>query len=105
MLTGKIWENGTQPEEKILFDRDVTETICLGHVTVKCEESTTLRTHDDEEEIYVILKGKAMLLIGDEEQEVGPGDVAYVPRNHQHKFTCISEEKLEYLYFANWPKA
>ena len=42
-------------------------------------------------------------MVGEEKQEVGPGSVAYVPRNHKHSMTCISEEKLEYLYFANWP--
>ena len=42
-------------------------------------------------------------MIGDEEKEVVPGSVAYVPKNHKHKLTCISDEKLEYLYFANWP--
>ena len=73
-------------------------------MTVEPGGSTQVGFHDDEEEIYVILKGRALLTIGDEQQEVGPGDVAYVPRNNRHQMTCISEENLEYLYFANWPK-
>jgi mannose-6-phosphate isomerase-like protein (cupin superfamily) len=91
--------------EKILFDRPETETICLGRVLVAPGESSPLGFHDDEEEIYVILSGRATLRIGEETCEVGPGDVAYVPRNHVHQLTCLSTEPLEYLYFANWPQA
>ncbi len=105
MLLRKIWEENEKelPEEKILVDLEETEKIALGYISVKEGESTTARTHDDEEEIYVVLKGKAILTIGDEEREVGPGSVAYVPRNKKHWFKCTSKEKLEYLYFANWP--
>ena len=106
MLVEKIWE-GKEKErirEKLLIRKDQTETIALGYVSVEHGESTYPGLHHDEEEIYVILKGKAILMIGEEECEVGPGSVAYVPRNRTHRMTCVSEEKLEYLYFANWPE-
>lgn len=106
MIVRKIWEENEKerPSEKLLVNREETETIALGYVSVDHGNSTSTGFHDDEEEIYVILKGRAILFIGDEEREVEPGSVAYVPRNHRHRMKCISEEKLEYLYFANWPK-
>ena len=106
MVVGKIWEEDEKerPAEKLLVNREETETIALGYVSVDHGKSTSQGFHDDEEEIYVILKGRAILTVGDEECEAGPGTVAYVPRNHKHQMRCISEEKLEYLYFANWPK-
>ena len=106
MQISHIWDAPGEKhlKEKLLFDRDVTETIALGRVTVEPGGSTPVGFHDDEEEVYVILKGKALLTIGDEQQAVGPGDVAYVPRNNRHQMTCVSEECLEYLYFANWPR-
>lgn len=105
MIIRKIWEDAEleRPREKLLIKRDETETIALGYVSLHEGESTKLASHSDEEEIFVVLKGKAMLMVGDEQKVVGPGDVAYVPRNTKHMMTCISGEKLEYLYFANWP--
>jgi len=105
MLVRKIWEDDEieRPKQKLLINEEEAETIALGYVSVDNGNETTTGFHDDEEEIYVILKGKAILMMGDEEEEVGPGSVAYVPINTKHKMTCISEEKLEYLYFANWP--
>ena len=106
MLIRKIWENkeGETPSAKLLIGRNETETTALGYVSVESGCSTQISVHDDEEEIYVILNGFAILQVGHEKQEVGPGSVAYVPRNMKHKMTCISKEKLEYLYFANWPE-
>jgi len=105
MLVRKIWEDWEteRPQEKLLVNEEEAETIALGYVSVDNGNSTVTGFHDDEEEIYVILKGRAILMMDNEEQEVGPGSVAYVPRNTKHKMACISEEKLEYLYFANWP--
>ena len=106
MQIRNIWDapGEVKQREKLLFDLPETETIALGRVTVEPGVSTKVGFHDNEEEIYVILKGRAKLTIGDESSEVGPGDVAYVPRNHRHQMTCVSTEDLEYLYFANWPK-
>lgn len=103
MLVRKIWEEDQIPGamNKLLVKREETETIALGYVQVESGNSTKIDIHDDEEEIYVILKGRAVLIVGDEKQEIGPGMVAYVPRNKKHNMTCISEENLEYLYFAN----
>lgn len=106
MLIRKIWEDNEKerPREKLLVTREEAETIALGYVSIRNSESTQVGFHDDEEEIYVVLKGKAILKIGDEETIVEKGSVAYVPRNKHHSMKCISNEKLEYLYFANWPK-
>lgn len=106
MLVNHIWDapGEEKQREKVLFNLDKTETIALGRVTVEPGGSTQVGFHTDEEEVYVILKGRALLTIGSEQAEVGPGDTAYVPRNNRHQMTCISEECLEYLYFANWPK-
>ena len=106
MLIRHIWDlpNEEKTQEKILFDVGETETIALGRVTVEPGGTTQEGFHPDEEEVYVILKGRARLMVGDDIQVVGPGDTVYVPRNHRHRMACISEENLEYLYFANWPK-
>lgn len=107
MLINNIWDAPGEEvlAEKLLFDHDTTETVALGRVTVEPGKSTQTGFHEDEEEIYVILKGSALLSLGDEKKEVFPGDTVYVPRNTKHRMTCTSEGNLEYLYFANWPES
>ena len=104
MIIKKIWEeDGTLFPSELLFDKDKgeTETLQLGVVAIKKGEKTTPRTHPDEEEFYIFLKGKARVTIGDQTCEVIPGDTTYVPRNAYHFIEGI--EDTEYMYVANYP--
>ncbi len=87
--------------EKILFDQSVTESATLSRHTVKPGKNTQTALHMDREEFCVIIKGRALLTVANELQEVRPGDVAYIPRNTRHQLACISDEDLEFLCFAN----
>lgn len=89
----------------ILVPRDITETIEVGLVRLSPGSSHPLGCHDDEEEVYLVLEGKALLKLGDEEREVEAGTAIYVPRNVPHQMTCISDQDLAYVYFANWPES
>jgi len=71
-------------------------------VRLKKGEKNRLAVHPDEEEGYLILKGKGLLLLGEAKQPVAAGMVAYIPRNTQHQIECTSDEPLEYVYFASW---
>lgn len=53
-----------------------------------------LHRHENAEEVVLIVRGKGVVLNGDEEVEVGPGDVAFHPRGLWHGFrnTSTSED-------------
>lgn len=90
---------------RMIVPREITETLAAGLVTRQKGGKTRLDSHPDEEEIYLVLKGKGRVRVGDEIREVGPGTAVYVPRNSLHQMECISEEPLEYIYIANWPES
>lgn len=46
----------------------------------------------DEDEIYFVIRGKALLRIGDEEQPVTRGSIVYVPATEEHRFVEIEED-------------
>jgi mannose-6-phosphate isomerase-like protein (cupin superfamily) len=64
--------------------------------TVRPGESTTPHSHD-EEETFVVISGTGMMQIADEQAEVGPGDVIYLPRNTHH--TIVNRSDSEVLQF------
>lgn len=45
-----------------------------------------------EDEIYVVLAGRARLVAGDASVAVGPGSVVFVPAGEVHRFVDVSEE-------------
>jgi mannose-6-phosphate isomerase-like protein (cupin superfamily) len=53
-----------------------------------------------EDEIYVILAGRAWITVGEEERAVGLGDVVYVAATVPHRFHDISEDLEVVVVFA-----
>jgi mannose-6-phosphate isomerase-like protein (cupin superfamily) len=49
-----------------------------------------------EDEVYVVMRGRARFRAGAEEREVGPGAVLFVPARVEHRFLDIGE-RLEVL--------
>ncbi|MBP1990742.1 cupin domain-containing protein [Paenibacillus eucommiae] len=91
-------------EEGVTFlDEQEAETISSNYVRLKKGLSTPVGNHDDEEEVYIIIGGRARLQLDAAFSEVGVGDVVYIPRDVEHQATCISEEDFEYICVANWP--
>lgn len=86
----------------LLLPRTMTERLESELVEVKAGCKTPKHKHEDEEQIYLILKGKAKLDIGDESKEVSEGMIAYIPRNTDHRITAL--EDLKYIYIACWPE-
>ena len=63
------------PEDKNCDSRRLT----LGHTTIYPTGTTTGHSHDDMEEVYYVVMGKGIMIVGDDEYEVEQGDALYVP--------------------------
>jgi mannose-6-phosphate isomerase-like protein (cupin superfamily) len=53
-----------------------------------------------EDEIYVVMAGRATLESGGDSAEVGPGSVIYVPAGEVHRFVDIAEDLALLVLFA-----
>jgi len=56
-----------------------------------------LHKHDDVEQVYFILKGKARVKLGDEVIEAGEGEFIYIPRGLLHSNENIGEGELKVM--------
>ncbi len=92
-----------KPDEYVLVPITETETLKLGRSVRKKGESTPTASHPDEEEIYVILKGRGVINSDGKQYPVSAGQVVYIARNEPHQIICTSDEDLDYLYVGNWP--
>ena len=57
----------------------------------KLKGEFTWHKHDDEDELFYVLKGRLKILYEDGEVELGPGDLHVVPRNTLHN--PVAEEE------------
>ncbi len=79
-----------------------TERIVMSLVNVRpcCEVPT--HVHNDEEQVYYVLRGHGTVTLGQERCAVGPGHAVYIPLGTQHGVSNDSPtELLEYLYVVS----
>ena len=53
-----------------------------------------------EDEMYYVVRGRARMKAGSEEQAVGPGTIIFVAAGVEHRFYDISEELTVLVFFA-----
>ena len=53
-----------------------------------------------EDEVYVVLSGRAWLRMADQDQPVGPGSVLFVARTVPHRFHDVTERLSVLVLFA-----
>ncbi len=72
---------------------DLMETFrAVVKITIPPGEANTLHTHENEEQIYIILQGKGRVQVGEETREVKAGDVVYLPAKLQHGLYNTSDK-------------
>lgn len=94
-------------------DRDTTrndpEARCLrtlqmvDHMIIPRKGDTHVKVqhcHPNAEETFFILRGKGIFQVGDEKQDVGVGDVIYIPPNTMHLLINSTDKPLEFIDWA-----
>ena len=62
--------------------------------------STDMQTPHDEDEVYMVMEGRARLKLGGRIHEVKPGTVMYVRATESHSFFEIDEDMTLLVFFA-----
>jgi len=83
----------------ILDTRHLQTLMFLAHASVPLGQK--LSGHiDPMEEIYIIQTGRGRIQIGDEVQDVGPGDAMHIPIGHFHELVNVGNDELTILVVA-----
>ena len=54
-------------------------------------------SHRANEQVFVIVRGRGLMKVADEAQEVGPGTAVFVPPDTSHSIRSIGSEPLVYV--------
>ena len=65
--------------------------------------STDMQAPHDEDEVYLVLSGKARMRLAGEERSVGPGSLLYVRAATEHSFFEIEQDMVLLVFFAATP--
>jgi mannose-6-phosphate isomerase-like protein (cupin superfamily) len=86
----------------MLLERDVTDSCEVVWERLRGGQETPVDSHATFDQIFIILKGRGRLRVGDEEREVGAESVAFIPRRTPHAIKCLGDGDLVYLYINVW---
>lgn len=75
-----------------------SESLTMGQTTILPGCRTTGHSHSDREEVYFILQGKGLMVVGDSKCEIGPGDAVYVPFGEFHSTHNTGTTALDYIW-------
>jgi len=76
-------------------DRFFCDTYCF-----EPGQQQSPHTHGGEDKVYYVLEGKGLFKVGDEERELGPGEIVLAPAGQSHGVANRSQERLITLVFV-----
>ena len=76
-------------------DRFFCDTYCF-----EPGQEQTPHTHAAEDKIYYVLEGRGFFKVGDEERELGPGEIALAPAGENHGVFNRWQQRLVTLVFV-----
>ncbi len=62
-----------------------------------------LHRHDTHEQVYVIVRGRGVMIVGGDEKEVAEGTLVYVPPRSDHAIRNTSDEMMCYISATSPP--
>jgi len=89
---------------RMLLPRDVTGSCELVMERLAPGAETPLNAHDDIDQVYLVLDGRARVRVGEDTEEVGPQTVIFIPRNTLHNVVTLGDRELVYIYVSVWPE-
>jgi quercetin dioxygenase-like cupin family protein len=76
----------------VLLDAAATDgQLTVGRFSVSKGEAPPYHMHTREDEIFLLLKGSALLWSDDQETELSEGGIVYLPRNIPHGYRITSD--------------
>ncbi|NHI91745.1 MAG: cupin domain-containing protein [Candidatus Lokiarchaeota archaeon] len=79
-------------EENLSYKDGTKRIVGIYDTTLLSKEKIMPHFHDDEEEIYYILEGEGLMVIGDEHEFVKAGEIVYIPSRKIHSISATSYE-------------
>ncbi len=85
-----------------LLPQEKAENLDIELVKIKPRQETIAHIHEDKDEAYLILEGRGILKLGDEEKEITKEMIIHIPPYQKHCIKNIDDKKdLKYISIAS----
>ena len=84
------------------FDDINPSKLGVAEVTYGLQGGVNTHTDADREKAYYIISGQAFVTVGDEEEMLGAGSVAFIPRGVSHAYRNVGGEALKLAVISSY---
>jgi mannose-6-phosphate isomerase-like protein (cupin superfamily) len=104
VATAPVNERGGQRSYLLLGDgRFGTKNLAITWVEGEPGSMQALHEHPDNEQIYVIVRGRGVMQVGDEMEEVREGTLVFIPPRAVHAIKNTADEPLVFVSATSPP--
>jgi mannose-6-phosphate isomerase-like protein (cupin superfamily) len=97
-------QRGGQTSYLLLGKGDFGSThLAITWVECGSNSEQSLHAHPDSEQVYVIVRGRGEMIVGDERETVGPGTMILIPPGTDHAIRNPGDEMLLYVSATSPP--
>jgi mannose-6-phosphate isomerase-like protein (cupin superfamily) len=82
---------------KPIFD---TSRLNVTHVSIKPGETVPEHIHEDEDQVYFVVRGDGFVELDGERTTVGAGSGVLIPIGTRHLITNTGSDVLDYVFFV-----
>lgn len=82
-----------------------SENLAVTWVEGEPGSEQAIHSHENREQVYVVVQGQGAMRVGDEVETVGPGTAILVPPGTSHSIRNVGEETLIYVSATSPPFA
>ena len=82
-----------------------SENLAVTWVEGEPGSEQAIHSHENREQVYVVVQGQGAMRVGDEVEKVGPGTAILVPPGTSHSIRNVGEETLIYVSATSPPFA
>jgi mannose-6-phosphate isomerase-like protein (cupin superfamily) len=101
----KVFELPKLLEKKLAMDSPYFEFLRVPALSCGIYQlavgAKDLQAPHDEDEVYVVISGRARVRLAETEREVGPGSILYVRATEEHSFIDIIEDMTLLVFFGS----
>jgi quercetin dioxygenase-like cupin family protein len=83
-------------KQVLIGEDEGAQNFVLRYFTIPPHGFSNLDQHSHEHGVLIV-QGKARVMLGERFEEVGPGDVVYIPGYERHQFENLTDDLLTFL--------
>jgi len=112
-MTHKCIRSGESPKEEFpwgwiswLYNASANPDaeLTFGVVEIKAGQRNQAHSHPNCEELLYVASGRCVHAVGEEEHELGPGDLVAIPRGTSHQAVVTGDEPLRAVICYSSPR-